>query len=212
MTSRPARLYDPTFPIFNKELPREEFDRQLAENPLNDKLLQVAEDAASVADAEEPDAGEPLDAPLPVGRIDFLGTNGSVGESVEYTDAEEFVAAIKEENHVGAPMRIVLYRDGQGQTISQDFLAELDPPPQGFEVIDMAQAQLERAKWLINAYCMEVFEQEADFSDLSHVPPGVQLHQRQRPYRGDQRRPGILPPVLSGGRCGGHFHPMRRLP
>ena len=165
-----VRLYDPTFPIFNKELPREEFDRLLAENPLNDKLLQVAEDAAPVADAEEPDAGEPLDAPLPVGRIDFLGTNGSVGESVEYTGAEEFVAAIKEENHAGAPMRIVLYRDGQGQTIPQDFLSELDPPPQGFEVIDMAQAQLERAKWLINAYCMEVFEQEADFSDLSHVP------------------------------------------
>ena len=165
-----VRLYDPTFPIFNKELPREEFDRLLAENPLNDKLLQVAEDAASVADVGEPDAGEPLDAPLPVGRIDFLGTNGSVGESVEYTGAEEFVAAIKEENHVGVPMRIVLYQDGQGQTISQDFLAELDPPPQGFEVIDMAQAQLERAKWLINAYCMEVFEQEADFSDLSHVP------------------------------------------
>ena len=165
-----VRLYDPTFPIFNKELPREEFDRLLAENPLNDKLLQVAEDAASVADVGEPDAGEPLDAPLPVGRIDFLGTNGSVGESVEYTGAEEFVAAIKEENHVGVPMRIVLYRDGQGQTIPQDFLAELDPPPQGFQVIDMAQAQLERAKWLINAYCMEVFEQEADFSDLSHVP------------------------------------------
>ena len=165
-----VRLYDPTFPIFNKELPREEFDRLLAENPLNDRLLQVAENAALVADAEEPDAGESPDAPLPVGRIDFLGTNGSVGESVEYTGAEEFVAAIKEENHAGAPMRIVLYRDGQGQTIPQDFLAELDPPPQGFQVIDMAQAQLERAKWLINAYCMEVFEQEADFSDLSHVP------------------------------------------
>ena len=165
-----VRLYDPTFPIFNKELPREEFDRLLAENPLNDRLLQVAENAAPVADAEEPDAGESPDAPLPVGRIDFLGTNGSVGESVEYTDAEEFVAAIKEENHAGAPMRIVLYRDGQGQTIPQDFLAELDPPPQGFQVIDMAQAQLGRAKWLINAYCMEVFEQEADFSDLSHVP------------------------------------------
>ena len=165
-----VRLYDPTFPIFNKELPREEFDRLLAENPLNDRLLQVAENAALVADAEEPDAGESPDAPLPVGRIDFLGTNGSVGESVEYTGAEEFVAAIKEENHAGAPMRIVLYRDGQGQTIPQDFLAELDPPPQGFQVIDMAQAQLGRAKWLINAYCMEVFEQEADFSDLSHVP------------------------------------------
>ena len=165
-----ARLYDPTFPIFNKELPREEFDRLLAENPLNDRLLQVAENAALVADAEEPDAGESPDAPLPVGRIDFLGTNGSVGESVEYTDAEQFLTEIQEENRVGAPMRIVLYRDGQGQTIPQDFLAELDPAPQGFEVIDMAQAQLERAKWLINAYCMEVFEQEADFSALSHVP------------------------------------------
>ena len=165
-----VRLYDPTFPIFNKELPREEFDRQLAENPLNDRLLQVAEDTALMADAEEPDAEEPLDAPLPVGRIDFLGTNGSVGESVEYTDAEKFVTAVKEENHVGAPMRIILYRDSEGQTIPQDFLVELDPPPQGFQVIDMAQAQLERARWLINAYCMEVFEQEADFSDLSHVP------------------------------------------
>lgn len=165
-----VRLYDPSFPIFNKELPREEFDRLLAENPLNNRLLQVVEDAAPVADAEEPDAEEPLDALLPVGRLDFLGTNGSVGESVEYTDAEKFIAAIKEENHAGAPMRIVLYRDGQGQTIPQDFLAELDPPPQGFEVIDMAQAQLDLAKWLINAYCMETFEQEADFSDLSHVP------------------------------------------
>ena len=165
-----VRLYDPSFPIINKEMARDEFDRQLAENPLNDRLLQVAEDAAPVADAEEPDAEEPLNAPLPVGRIDFLGTNGSVGESVEYTDAEEFMLAIREENRVGAPMRIVLYRDSEGQTIPQDFLANLDPPPQGFQVIDMAQAQLEQTKWLINAYCMEVFEQEADFSDLSHVP------------------------------------------
>ncbi len=62
-----VRLYDPTFPIFNKELPREEkIDRLLAENPLNDEqLLQVAENAAPVADTEEPDTGESPDAPLP---------------------------------------------------------------------------------------------------------------------------------------------------
>ena len=30
-------------------------------------------------------------------------------------------------------------------------------------------AELEEAKRLINAYCMEVFDQEADYSDLSHV-------------------------------------------
>ena len=34
-----VRLYDPSFPLINKELPREEFDRLLAENPLNDHLL-----------------------------------------------------------------------------------------------------------------------------------------------------------------------------
>ena len=146
-----------------------------------------------------------------MGRIDFLGTNGSVGESVEYTGAEEFVAAIKEENHAGAPMRIVLYRDGQGQTIPQDFLAELDPPPQGFQVIDMVQAQLERAKWLINAYCMEVFEQEP-ISPTSLMSPCVQLHQRQRPHPWRSAPIWYPPPVLSGGWCGSNNHPMRRLP
>ncbi len=158
-----VRLFDPAFPIINKELPREEFDRLLAENPLNDRLLRLVEDVSPAVEAVEPDI------PRRIGRIDFLGTNGVVGESVEYTDAEQFVAAIKEENHVGTPMSIVLYRDSEGQTIPQDFVAELDPPPQGFEVIDYAQAQMDRAKRLINEYCMEVFEQEADFSDLHHV-------------------------------------------
>lgn len=39
-----VRLYDPIFPLFNKEFSREEFDRCLAENPLNDRLLQVIEE------------------------------------------------------------------------------------------------------------------------------------------------------------------------
>ena len=30
-------------------------------------------------------------------------------------------------------------------------------------------AELEEAKQLINEYCLEVFDQEADYSDLSHV-------------------------------------------
>ena len=36
-----VRLLDPAFPIINKELPRNEFDRLLAENPLNDHLSCV---------------------------------------------------------------------------------------------------------------------------------------------------------------------------
>ena len=158
-----VRLFDPEFPIINKELPREEFDRLLAENPLNDSLLQVVEEASPAAEAVEPDT------PQAVGRIDFLAANGTVGDSVEYTDAEQFVAAIKEENHVGTPMGIILYRDSEGQTIPQDFVAELDPPPQEFEVIDYAQARLDEAIELINEYCIKEFEQEADFSDLHHI-------------------------------------------
>ena len=158
-----VRLFDPAFPIINKELPRADFDRMLAENPLNDGLLQVVEEAPPAAEAVEPDT------PQAVGRIDFLAANGTVGDSVEYTDAEQFVAAIKEENHVGTPMGIILYRDSEGQTIPQDFVAELDPPPQEFEVIDYAQARLDEAIELINEYCWKEFEQEADFSDLHHI-------------------------------------------
>ena len=158
-----VRLFDPAFPIINKELPREEFDRLLAENPLNDSLLQVVEEAAPAAEAAE------QNTPQAIGRIDFLASNGTVGDSVEYTDAEQFVAAIKEENHVGTSMSIVLYRDSEGQTIPQDFIKELDPPPQEFEVIDYAQARLDEAEELINEYCIKEFEQEADFSDLHHI-------------------------------------------
>ncbi len=42
-------LFDTQFPLFNKTLPREEFDNRLKENPLNDKLLQIVE-AAPVVD------------------------------------------------------------------------------------------------------------------------------------------------------------------
>jgi hypothetical protein len=45
-----VRLYDPSFPLFNKELPREEFDRKLRENPLNGRFLQpVSQQAATAA-------------------------------------------------------------------------------------------------------------------------------------------------------------------
>ena len=47
--------FDPAFPIINKELPRKEFDRLLAENPLNDGLLQVVEEAHA-AEPAKPDA------------------------------------------------------------------------------------------------------------------------------------------------------------
>ena len=115
-----------------------EYDKIQAEKALGDEAIAASIEHVQT-DLPSPESAEPL----PVGRIDFLGTNGDVGESVEYTDAEKLVAAIKEENYFGVPMRIVLYRDSAGHTIPRDFLKELDPPPQGFEITDTAIRQAE---------------------------------------------------------------------
>ena len=81
-------LFDTQFPLFNKELTREEFDNRLKENPLNDRLLQVVEELP-VADntKENPDTqeteaipDEELDA-LPISTV-------KDGEVVTYPNAE----------------------------------------------------------------------------------------------------------------------------
>ncbi len=79
-----VRLFDQTFPLINKEMSRADFDRMLAENPLNDHLLQVVEES---------------------------------------------------------------------------------PAPESIQ----DNTSLEKTKALINEYCTEVFDQEADFSNLHHV-------------------------------------------
>ena len=110
-----------------------------------------------------------------IGRIDYLGGNGTVGESIEYTSEYQFLKDIKEENFYGSPMSIVLYRNRNGETISQDFLSQLDPPPQGFHVEDFVpnpERLMEQAKNLINDFCVQEYSSEADFSDLTSVGIG----------------------------------------
>ena len=62
-----------------------------------------------------------------IARIDYPGSNGLVGDWVEYRD----------ENYYGVPLCVVLYRDRDGKTISKDFLQEMDPPPNGFSIEDV---------------------------------------------------------------------------
>ena len=76
----------------------------------------------------------------PVGRIEFLGSNGAVCESIEYYDEERMTNAILTENYYGSPMNVVLYRDKDGKNISQDFVEKLDPPNIGFKVTDIPGA------------------------------------------------------------------------
>ena len=110
----------------------------------------------------------------PIGRIDYLGTDGKVGESIEYTSPYSFEKDIKEESYYGVPMSIVLYQDRDGSTIPHDFIAHLDPPPKGFEIIDspyLPENALDKAKHLIDDFCREEYQREdgADYTDLNNV-------------------------------------------
>ena len=49
-----VRLYDPSFPLINKELSREDFDKMVAENPLNDSHLVPVEAGPKEEKAEGP--------------------------------------------------------------------------------------------------------------------------------------------------------------
>ena len=113
----------------------------------------------------------------PIGRIEYLGTNGLVGEKVEYTDPEQFEADVKKENWYGTPMSIYVYKDRDGQTIPHPFIFQMDPPPQHFEVIDnpfLTDPIMEKAMDLIDAYCRDEFQSDegADYSDLTSVDVG----------------------------------------
>lgn len=110
----------------------------------------------------------------PIGRIDYLGTDGKVGESIEYTSPYSFEKDIKEENYYGVPMSIVLYKDKDGNTIPHSFITQLDPPPKGFEIIDspyLPENPLDKAKHLIDDFCCEEYQREdgADYTDLADV-------------------------------------------
>ena len=157
-----VRLYDPEYPLFNEELSRSDFDRRIAENPMNDQPKESS--GEQTADVK----------PLAVGRLDYLDSNGHVGEQVEYDDETQLVEQIKEDADIGAPFTITLYRDPNGNTISQDFLADLGTPPKGFAVVDYAEGHreylLNESIRMVNLYALESFEEEADFSDLTAVP------------------------------------------
>lgn len=84
---------------------------------------------------DEKDSMTPSIKPAaPVARIDYLYGKGRIGESVEYTDAADFIRDVKEQNEYGVPMALVLYADAKGETIPCDFLRDMDPPPQGVTV------------------------------------------------------------------------------
>ena len=94
-----VRLLDPAFPIINKELPREEFDRLLAENPMNDSLLQEVEDVLSAEPAEPDTPGYDL-------GFGHLGNGVTVWNSLELEDGDYKIIA-----HIAPDRTVKFYED-----------------------------------------------------------------------------------------------------
>ena len=110
-------------------------------------------------------------AKLPVGRIDYLHTNGTVRERVEYIRQKQFENDISEKNHYGVPMKVILYADKKGKTIPRPATrsaVSVIPNPY------LEKTFLDLAKGYIDEYCREEFghaaEYEADYRDLHAVP------------------------------------------
>ena len=111
-------------------------ERYFDKDALEQYQLETAAAAKALEELQRDTVRDAENEQMPVGCIEYLGTNGTPGEVVEYTDEEQFLKTIKEDTFYGVPLTVVLYRNEQGNTISQDFLNELDPPPKGFRVED----------------------------------------------------------------------------
>ena len=131
--------------LIENELEREQTQREAAVEPVSaeseeaDEVTEQTTEPAvvgGVPTVEEQSEEHSEEAAVAIGRIDFLGSDGQVGESIEYTDAEKFREDIQEESSQGAPMVVSVYRQEDGNTISADFVLDLDTPLQGFQVVD----------------------------------------------------------------------------
>ena len=99
----------------------------------------------------------------PVGRIDYLHTDGTVRESVEYTSPYQFEKDIKEETFYGVPFTVIFYKDKDGDTVPQNFIGSLDPPPQSVEIID--------SPYLANDRADEMLRQAEKIAEENALPP-----------------------------------------
>ena len=155
-------LFDYESPLFNKELPRGEFDLRVKENPLNDHLkvtdvIPQYDLAARLVDfAKDYDFYEYQDN-LEVGESDedvIRKTQEKLSDSETLQGIIDYLENIYPED----------LNDDQKVQV-EEFLTELKK----IEVKPPERNLIDEAKKLINDYCYEEFEYGADFSDLSNI-------------------------------------------
>lgn len=158
-------LFDYEMPLFNKEFPREIFDVRIRENPLNDHLI-VKERKV------EPDLATRLT--LFAKDFDFYGYQDSLDTGESDEDVIE-----NTRNELSNPQFI----DGAISFLNEIDVEDLDPEQQSEYKYLLSELNklndelskeslLEKAKQIINDYCQEEFESDADFSDLTSIGVG----------------------------------------
>ena len=72
---------------------------------------------------------------LPIGKINYLHSDGTIGYSKEFTSEQKFREVLEEETFYGVPVTVTLFENAMGETIPHAFIYELDPPPKGLVVV-----------------------------------------------------------------------------
>ena len=145
-------------------------DLQLSLFPSEKEQVQKNDEAED----ENASSAFSISPATPVGYIEYLGIDGTPVETMEYTDADEFLEKIKEETFYGVPFTVVFYRDKQGHTMSQEFLMELDPPPMGFRVEDAPvlaaqREQTSRYEVIVYHHIENGFDEKLDYPTLEEA-------------------------------------------
>lgn len=82
---------------------------------------------------------------MPVGVIDYLANDGTVGYSQVFYDEKEFVDEINDNSYAGVPTSVKVYNNPDtNEHISTSFLNDLDPPMNHFEIAEYEQPMADK--------------------------------------------------------------------
>ena len=101
----------------------------------------------------------------PVGRIEYLNADGTVENSIEYTNATMLERDIKAESADNVSMAVYLYKDSDGNVMPHDFIDSLPHPLQRFEIVDKPEPQSEYEILMSKAQELVAFYMDAEFGE-----------------------------------------------
>ncbi|MGN8626208.1 DEAD/DEAH box helicase family protein [Bulleidia sp. HCP3S3_F2] len=155
-------LFDYDMPLFNKEFPRDIFDARVRENPLNDHLIIVQ-------NKEEQDLATRL--AFFAKDFDFYNYQDNLDSCDSDEDAIENVRnGLSKSEYVKGI--ITFLNDIDTEDLDSNQQKERDYLFGELTKIDNDLSEenlLEKAKQIINDYCQDEFESDADFSNLSSI-------------------------------------------